>query len=127
MLLFPWFPLVLARMALAIAAIGIAVLALMPAPEVPVTTAWDKLDHWLAFFTLALLAEHAFPQQPFWRRIALWVVAYGVGIEMVQWFIPDRDANLMDVLADGIGTASFGAVRQVVAVLVRSSDRNSLA
>ncbi|MFO1372907.1 MAG: VanZ family protein [Candidatus Competibacteraceae bacterium] len=119
MLLFPWVPLSLARMALAIAVIAITMLALMPAPEVPVTTLWDKLDHWLAFFTLALLTEHAFPQQPFWRRIALSVMAYGVGIEIAQWLTPDRDASAMDVLADGIGTASYGAVRQLVAALVR--------
>ncbi len=114
MLLFPWFPPALARMALAIAVMGITVLALMPAPEVPITTLWDKLDHWFAFFTLALLAEHAFPRQPFWRRIAPWVMAYGVGLEIVQWFTPDRDGNLMDLLANGIGIVSYGAIRQLV-------------
>lgn len=119
MLLFPWVPPVLARMALAIAVMGITALALMPAPEVPVTTLWDKLDHWLAFFTLALLAEHAFPGQPFWRRIAPWVLAYGVGLEIVQWFTPDRHGHVMDVLADGIGIASYGFLRQLVITLAR--------
>ena len=119
MQLFSWLPLRLARMALSIATIAITVLALMPAQQVPVTTSWDKLDHWLAFFTLALLAEHAFPQQPFWRRIALCLVAFGVGIEIAQWFTPDRDANAMDVLADSIGIAGYGAVRQLVAALIQ--------
>ena len=118
MLLFPWLPLPLARMALALAAIAITVLALMPAPEVSVTTSWDKLDHGLAFFTLALLAEQAFPQQPFWRRLALYGVVYGVGIEIVQWFTPDREASAMDVLADSIGIAGYGVVRQWVAALM---------
>lgn len=118
--LFSWLPLSLARVALAISVITISVLALMPAPEVLVTTLWDKLDHWLAFFTLALLAEHAFPQQPFWRRIALGVAAYGVGIEIAQGFTPDRNADVMDVLADSIGVASYGAVR-VAAALIRSA------
>jgi VanZ family protein len=107
----------LARPALAIAVIAITVLALVPAQQVPVTTSWDKLDHWLAFFTLALLAEHGFPQQPFWRRIALCLLAYGVGIEIAQWFTPDRDADVMDVLADSIGIAGYGAVRQLFASL----------
>ena len=119
MLLFPRLPLPLAVLALAIAATAITVLALMPALEVPVTSSWDKLDHWFAFFTLALLAEHAFPQQPFWPRIVLCVVAYGVGIEIAQWFTPDRDASTMDVLADSIGIAGYGVVRRLVAVLVR--------
>lgn len=119
MLLFPWLSPLLARMALAVAAITIMALALMPASEVPVSTSWDKLDHWFAFFTLALLAEQAFPQQSFWKRIAPGVLAYGMGIEIAQWFIPDRDASVMDVLANSIGIAAYGAVRQLVAVLVR--------
>lgn len=118
--LFPWFPPALARMALAIAVMGITVLALMPAPEVLIATLWDKLDHWFACFTLALLAEHAFPRQPFWRRIAPWVMAYGVGLEIVQWFTPDRDGNLMDLLANGIGIVSYGAIRQLVFTFTRS-------
>ncbi|MDZ7622747.1 MAG: VanZ family protein [Candidatus Competibacteraceae bacterium] len=119
MLLFPWLPPLLARMALTVAAITIAVLALMPAPAVPVSTSWDKLDHWFAFFTLALLAEQAFPQQPFWRRIAPGVLIYGAGIEVAQSFTSDRDASAMDVLADGIGIAAYGVVRQLAAMLVR--------
>lgn len=97
----------------------IAALALMPAPAVPVSTSWDKLDHWFAFFTLALLAEQAFPQQPFWRRIAPGVLIYGAGIEVAQSFTSDRDASVMDLLADGIGIAAYGVVRQLVAMLVR--------
>lgn len=119
MLLFPWLSPLLARMALTVAAIMIAALALMPAPAVPVSTSWDKLDHWFAFFTLALLAEQAFPQQPFWRRIAPGVLIYGAGIEVAQSFTSDRDASVMDLLADGIGIAAYGVVRQLVAMLVR--------
>ena len=104
-------PLPLVRLAFASAVLAITVLALMPASNVPMTTAWDKLDHGLAFFTLALLGEPAFPRQPFWRRIALGLVAFGVGIEIAQWFTPDREAAVMDVVADSIGIASYGAVR----------------
>ncbi len=119
MLLFPWLSPLLARTALTVAAITIAALALMPAPAVPVSTSWDKLDHWFAFFTLALLAEQAFPQQPFWRRIAPGVLIYGAGIEVAQSFTSDRDASVMDLLADGIGIAAYGVVRQLAAMLVR--------
>ena len=44
-----------------------------------------------------------------------------MGIEIAQWFTPDRDGNVMDVLADGIGIVSYGAVRQLVAALARST------
>lgn len=100
----------LARAGLLIATIAITALALMPATEVPITTSWDKLDHWLAFFTLSLLANHAFPQRSFWRVIALALVAYGIAIEIAQWITPDRDADAMDVVADSIGIVIYGAV-----------------
>lgn len=100
----------LARAGLLIATIAIAVLALMPAKEVPITTSWDKLDHWLAFFTLSFLANHSFPQRSYWRVIAVALVAYGIGIEIAQWITPDRDADPMDVIADSIGIIIYGAV-----------------
>jgi VanZ family protein len=116
----PWLPLPVARLALALAVIAIMVLALMPTTTVPVTTTWDKLDHALAFFTLALLAEQAFPGWSFWRSLALGLVAYGVGIEIAQWFTPDREASLLDVAADGIGIAIYGVVRQLTAAWGRT-------
>lgn len=125
MLLLPWFPLLLARMALAIAVIAITAIALIPAQEVPVTTSWDKLDHGFAFFTLALLAEHAFPSQSFWRRIALGLIVYGVGIEITQWlFTLDRDASTMDVLANSLGIAGYGSVRQWISAIFRLAPRS---
>jgi len=119
MRLFSWFPVPLMRLALLVVTVAVMVLAFMPGKDVPVTTSWDKLDHWFAFFTLSLLADHAFPQKPFWRCIALWLLAFGVGIEIVQWFTPDRDADAMDVLADGISIASYGALRYVAGILLR--------
>ena len=116
----PWLPLPVARLALALAVIAIMVLALMPTTTVPVTTTWDKLDHALAFFTLALLAEQAFPGWSFWRGLALGLLAFGVGIEIAQWFTPDREASLLDVLADGIGIAIYGVARQLTAAWVRT-------
>ena len=116
----PWLPLPVARLALALAVIAIMVLALMPTTTVPVTTTWDKSDQALAFFTLALLAEQAFPGWTFWRGLALGPVAYRVGIEIAQWFTPDREASMLDVMADGIGIAIYGAVRQLTAAWIQA-------
>jgi VanZ family protein len=118
-LMFPWVPPRWAQIALVCAAAAILVLALIPQPEVPLSTSWDKLDHWLAFFTLAVLADHAFPRQPFWRRIALGLLAYGIGIEVLQSFTPDRQADLMDVVADSIGFIIYGILRQLLGALIR--------
>jgi VanZ family protein len=98
----------LARWGFYLALIGITVLALIPAHDVPASTGWDKADHWLAFFTLSLLGAHAYPQQPFWRRLAIVLVLYGIGIELAQWCTPDRDADWHDVVADSIGIAAYG-------------------
>jgi VanZ family protein len=119
MLLFPWVPVRLARAALVVAAAAIMVLALISMPQMPMVPSWDKLNHWLAFFTLTLLADHAYPRQPFWRRLALWVLAYGVLIECIQWFTPNREADVLDILADGIGIVIYGALRSVLDLLLR--------
>ncbi|MFZ1324519.1 MAG: VanZ family protein [Candidatus Contendobacter sp.] len=119
MLLFPWIPPVVARLALLLAILAITTLALMPVSTVPITTWWDKLDHGLAFITLALLADHAFPRQSFWRRLAPWLLAYGVAIELAQWLTPDRDLSVLDVLADGIGIVSYGVLRRLAIFFYR--------
>ncbi len=111
MLLVPWVPTRLARLGFFVAAIAILILALMPAKEVPITTSWDKLDHWVAFFTLSGLAEHAWPKRRFWLRIAPCLVGFGIFIEFAQYFTPDRDADAMDVVADSIGIIGYGVVR----------------
>lgn len=118
-MLFSWLPQRLIRIALVIALVGVTVLALMPNKEVPVTTSWDKLDHWLAFFTLSLLADHSFPRLAFWRRIAPWLLAYGIAIELLQWLTPDRDAEAMDVVADAISIASYGLLRYLLGPVLR--------
>lgn len=109
-MLLQWLDVRLARAGLWIATIAITALALMPVTKIPITTTWDKLDHWLAFFTLSFLANHSFPQRSFWRVIAVALVAYGIGIEIAQWITPDRDADAMDVVADSIGIVIYGAV-----------------
>lgn len=106
-MLLSWLDKRLARIGLIVAVIGITVLALMPAKTVPATSGWDKLDHWSAFFTLSLLAAHAFPRRSFWQ-LALILVGYGVGIEVAQYCTPDRDADVMDVVADSIGILIYG-------------------
>jgi VanZ family protein len=118
---FPWLPQRLLRVALILTAVAVLVLALLPGPEVPITTSWDKLDHWFAFFTLSLLADHSFPQQSFWRRLAPCLLAYGIGIELLQWLTPDRDAEALDVLADGISIASYGLLRCALTWVLRPS------
>ncbi len=101
-MLLSWLDARWARAGLIAAVASITVLSLMPSQSVPAGSGWDKFDHWAAFFTLTLLACHAFPQRPFWQA-ALALLGYGVAIEIAQAFTPDRFSEAMDIVADGIG------------------------
>lgn len=63
----------------------------------------DKLQHIAAFFLLALLLDFAYPAVPYrWRKV-LGLLGYGLFIEIVQYFLPYRSADLLDWIADGTG------------------------
>lgn len=109
--LFPWFRPALAGLALTVAVIAITVLALLPPPQVPVSTGWDKLNHGLAFLALALLADHTWLRRDFWRWSAPLLLAYGLGIEIAQGLTSNRDSSLLDILANGVGIVIYGLVR----------------
>lgn len=97
--------------------IGVSILAFMPGDDVAITTGWDKSNHALAFFTLALLAGRSWPRRHWWQ-LALPLLAYGVLIEIVQYFI-GRDAAALDVFADAVGLAIYLAI-------ARRADRQRL-
>lgn len=79
-------------------------LALSAAPPTTVTTGWDKANHTLAFAALAFSAVWAFwPQPSLWGRLVAVLLAYGIGIEIAQSFLPPREADWHDVIADSIG------------------------
>jgi VanZ family protein len=115
-MLLNWLDIRLARLALALALVGIFVLAVIPQQQVPASSGWDKLDHWLAFFTLALLADRAAGGRWFWSRALPLLFAYGIGIEVAQYFTPDRQADVLDVLADSVGLLIYGGLRQLLSL-----------
>jgi VanZ family protein len=92
-----------------IALLGVSTLAFMPSDEVPpISTGWDKSNHALAFFVLALLAAWSWPRVGLWKQ-AIALVGYGIFIEIVQYFV-GRDAAALDVFADAIGIALHGVL-----------------
>ena len=63
----------------------------------------DKFAHILTFVLLGLLVRPAFP---LWRNRLqpyLWLLSYGLGIEVIQYFIPWRSFSLLDLAADALG------------------------
>jgi len=93
------------RVALAVLACVITVLALMPAPPSEADLGWDKLNHALAFFSLAVCARYS-GLRVRWPVLAVVValLLYGGAIELVQGQV-GRDADWADLLADGVGVA----------------------
>ncbi|MEO6281264.1 VanZ family protein [Roseateles sp.] len=97
---------VLWRALLALLLVAITWLALSPAPPKTVDLGWDKANHTLAFASLAFSAVWALWQRPRqWPWLVIALLAYGVGIEIAQSFLPPREADWHDVVADGFGIA----------------------
>jgi VanZ family protein len=66
---------------------------------------WDKANHILAFYVLALLTDLSFPSsRSGWAKVAV-LLAYGLLIEVIQSFLPRREASLLDLAANGAGIA----------------------
>ncbi len=71
----------------------------------------DKINHFLAFATLAFLADFSFPRQRSDILKVVSLLAFGIFIEVVQHFLPCHQASPFDVLADTIGVAAYGLIR----------------
>ncbi|MBP6726344.1 MAG: VanZ family protein [Thauera sp.] len=77
-------------------------LALMPAPNIAKLVSWqDKIEHALAFATLALLAYAGWPRHPL--RIAAGLLLYGAAMELAQSQTSHRFGDPWDWVADAVG------------------------
>lgn len=69
----------------------------------------DKIVHGLEYGILGILLYRAFRQMvPMLKGIGLaiiCVVAFGISDEIHQWFVPRRQADVWDLLADTVGAA----------------------
>lgn len=92
------------RALLAVLVVAITWLALVPAPPKLMTTGWDKSNHLLAFASLAFACAWArWPRPRQWPVLFAVVLAYGGAIEIAQSFLPPREADVLDLLADSLG------------------------
>ncbi len=66
---------------------------------------YDKLNHLVAFATLALLFDYSFPD----RTITLFMtlLGFGIFIEFIQGMIPGRTTSHWDIVADLTGITSY--------------------
>lgn len=112
------------RIALALSLAAIVFLATTPNPYPVPASASDKVNHLIAFIELTLLARLAWPElKAAWPAVAL--LAYGLGIELVQAGLPYREFSLADLAADGAGIAVGLALWRVLARHLTSDLRHS--
>jgi VanZ family protein len=98
------------RMGLWRAAFGLAVAAILLLALWPSGAGhdWfpqaDKLRHAMAFMALWALGRRA-RLRPTWA-LAAGLLAFGIGIELLQALTPYRESSVADVLADVLGIAA---------------------
>ncbi|WP_198438378.1 VanZ family protein [Moritella sp. F3] len=93
------------RLLLVIVLFAICILAFgKPATDIP-QLSYDKLNHFIAFVTLALLFDYSFPH----RTITLFItlLGFGIFIEFIQGMIPGRTTSHWDIIADLVGITSY--------------------
>lgn len=93
---------------------AVAVLSLLPGPQLPAIafSIWDKAQHALAFAALAMLGLWAYGAAGGQARLMLGLLAFGIGIELAQAATGWRHGEWPDVLADAAGLAlGWAAVR----------------
>lgn len=95
------------RAALAVSLAGIMAIATTDLPIPLLDGLYDKLKHAAAFFALAMMADYSFPASRFGAAKALAVMGYGVLIEVIQHFLPYREASGLDLVADALGIAAY--------------------
>ncbi len=94
------------RVLLLLLLIVVTWLALTPEPPRDADLGWDKANHLAAFGSLAFSSVWALWQRPRqWLWLVLALLAYGIGIEIAQSFLPPREADWHDVVADSLGIA----------------------
>lgn len=91
------------RLGLGLALILFTYLMLMPVDFAIIEKTNDKIDHILAFYLLALLADFSFADRGFDHYKITPLMAYALLMESIQHYLPHRTFSVFDLVADGAG------------------------
>lgn len=95
------------RFALAVTLVIVTHLATTTLDYPVVSDINDKWEHFTAFLVLAFLTDFAFPNTAWgWKKFLL-LLAYGLAIEVFQYFLPHRLFSLWDLGADSLGLICY--------------------
>jgi VanZ family protein len=97
----------LSRVLLIAAVVGIFALAITRSSVLDFGQLNDKLDHLMAFFSLALLADLSWPAARFNALKILSLLGYGIVIEIAQYYVGYRHVSLLDIGANAAGLFAY--------------------
>jgi VanZ family protein len=97
----------LIRMTLVCALTMVTFFATVPLEALKLLPDNDKLIHVIIFFILAVLVDYSFHESSFGFYKILFLMIFGLLIEVIQYFIPSKHFSLYDLAADCIGVALF--------------------
>jgi len=69
------------------------------------TSLSDVFNHFIAFLVLAVFLDFAF--SPKYRYLLFILLSYGLFIECVQYFLPNRAFDLVDIIVDLSGVIFY--------------------
>ncbi|WP_019529865.1 VanZ family protein [Dasania marina] len=104
-------------------AVTVLSLSLLSLDEDFISTGWDKTNHLLAFFVLAALIDSAYPLWAYWRCKVMLLIAFGLLIEVLQFFTGYRLFSWLDLLADSLALCLFYPFRGYWAAGLRWGER----
>ncbi len=73
----------------------------------------DKLTHSVVFFGFAVLVDLSSSRKPFWLWKGLPLLIYGIGIEVMQYFTPERSFSMLDWAADLAGILLYFLAKKI--------------
>ncbi|PIP80129.1 MAG: hypothetical protein COW84_06935 [Gammaproteobacteria bacterium CG22_combo_CG10-13_8_21_14_all_40_8] len=108
------------RILLSVVLISISTLALMTHPFISAPTIFtDKILHAFSFFVLAFLADYSHKPLQIKLPKSLWLLTFGISIEIFQYyFTQTRTAEILDVVADITGIASYWLLSSLLTSLM---------
>lgn len=92
----------LSKLSFFICIVAIEYLATTSLEIKPIQNSWDKANHFIAFMTLYITLSLGYPKLEVTKKVLI-LLLFGLQIECVQYFLPNREFSLLDVVADGIG------------------------
>lgn len=83
----------------------------------------DKMEHFIAFFLLSFLLNRASSTIAHRVRNIFALSAFGLFIEVMQYFIPNRSTSLGDLLADIAGIVAFQVLFSIYLTIIRKRNK----